>query len=521
MRPFPRINTAPLYKGVTLAALFMAACAGDGGLNQSGDPNNGGDPTGFGGDNNNNSPSNTAGNAGGNTNNNGGNTNTNKGGMTGTGGASATGGTAVPTPTTPGGYLKSGAWQGYAWAAVGGKGSVMPANFGMVRDFPLCASGTVDAGTSNTAMIGWNLNQASTTNPPVLTVNPAQKGIQVKVRNPGGSTLRLQLQGPKGATDATDRWCATIAGTGGFIPYDAFNTECWEGGKGTAYKGQPLAAAIVLVPGKESASTPFDFCIEQLGEGAGDASPPVGTGCALSGGPGEGTGSISGDEARLVTRGGRNYLVQNNVWNGNKQAQRLNFKGVSFEVSMQGNTQPTNGAPASYPSVFIGRNFGRMTSGSNLPRRVGDLAKVPTAWRWKAGANGQWNVSYDVWFSNNAGGDANSPTGGYLMVWLHKPNNAQPLGGVSGTETIAGKSWQVWTCPGACQNGVPVISYVPAGGQSILEMQFDLNDFIKNAKTKFPNQMKDSWYLTNVFAGFEIWNGGQGLTTEDFCAIVE
>jgi len=501
--------------GAVLTALCLAACAGDGGLNNPGSLDNGGDPIGAGGDNNTGNSGNHAGNLGGNPANVGGSSNNN------TNGSPTTGGTAGATPTTPGGYIKAGTWKGYAWTAAGGKASVMPKDFRTVRDFPLCASGTVEPGVENTAMIGWNLNQASTANPPVLTVNPAHKGIQVKVRNPGGSTLRVQLQGAKGATAPTDRWCATIAGTGGFISYDAFNTECWEGGKGAQYKGQPLAAAIVLVPGKDMVSTPFDYCIEQLGEGAGDPTPPVGTGCVLSGGPGVGGGSISGDETSHVTRGGRSYIVQNNVWNGNKQAQRLTVKGVSFEVTTQGNSQGTNGAPSSYPSVFIGKNFGRVTNGSNLPKRVGDLAKVATAWRWKAGANGQWNVSYDVWFSNNASGDANSPTGGYLMVWLHKPSAAQPLGSVSGTETIAGKSWQVWTCPGSCQNGVPVISYIPSGGQSVMELQFDLNDFIKNAKIKYPNQMKDAWFLSNVFAGFEIWNGGQGLATEDFCAIVE
>ena len=28
--------------------------------------------------------------------------------------------------------------------------------------------------------------------------------------------------------------------------------------------------------------------------------------------------------------------------------------------------------------------------------------------------------------------------------------------------------------------------------------------------------MNPSWYLTNVFAGFEIWNGGVGLEIKDF-----
>ena len=32
--------------------------------------------------------------------------------------------------------------------------------------------------------------------------------------------------------------------------------------------------------------------------------------------------------------------------------------------------------------------------------------------------------------------------------------------------------------------------------------------------------LQSSWYLTNVFAGFEIWNGGIGLETTDFSVTV-
>ena len=105
------------------------------------------------------------------------------------------------------------------------------------------------------------------------------------------------------------------------------------------------------------------------------------------------------------------------------------------------------------------------------------------------------------------------------MVWFYKPGNAQPLGSPSGTVSLGGKSWQVWSCGGGCQNGVPVISYVPASG-SINEWSFDLLDFIENARDQF-GVVQNSWYLTNVFAGFEIWSGGSGLKTDNFCAIVQ
>ncbi len=446
------------------------------------------------------------------------------GGGGGAGGsAGASGGTGGGSSgVVGGGYIVNGSWHGYAFTAVGGVATITPPNFGDVTDFPLCASGTVQNANDNVAMLGWNLNQAINEegeNHPALTVSPLLKGIYITLDNPGKSTLRLQIQSADGATNPLHRWCATIPGAGGFIGYDAFNTECWAGGKGVAYANEPIVSALVLVPGNPLAAVPFDFCVKGLVEADGDANPP-GAGCSLSEGPGEGGGNVTGTDTRTVTRKGRQYVVQNNVWNGNASAQTIDATGVSFTVSQQGNSQATTGAPASFPSVFIGNNFGHGTSGSNLPKQVSQLVNVPTGWRW-SGGSGEFNAAYDVWFSSGSGGDAQTPSGGYLMVWFRDPPSAQPLGAPAGTESLAGRSWTVWSCPGACQLGKPVISYVPVNGASVSEMSFDLNDFIQNAVTKYPTMLSSSWYLTNIFAGFEIWSGGQNAKTSDFCAIVE
>src|SRR6185369_15573348 len=226
------------------------------------------------------------------------------------------------------------------------------------------------------------------------------------------AALRVQVQGPNGATDANDRWCAPLFGSGGFIPWDAFNTKCWDG-SGTKYAGQPLTAAMILVPGS-TAAVPFDFCLDDLREAdapGGDA----GMGCSASGNAGSGTATLADRSGWTgVTREGRNYVVQNNVWDGSS-AQTLSVSGVSFEVTQQTGTNSTSGPPLSFPSVFIGSNYGRSTTGSNLPKKIGDLTRIPTGWSWTS-ASGTFNATYDVWFSAGPSGDANSPSGGYLMV---------------------------------------------------------------------------------------------------------
>jgi len=457
------------------------------------------------------------------------------GGVTGTGGDTATGGAGPGVPN--GGYLTAGGWKGYVWTATSVSGAtITPKHFGDLAQPPYCASGSVQpsANSGNVAMVGWNLNQLPTPEGgsplPTNSILPTLDGILVSVSNPGGSTLRLQIQGPNGGTVATDRWCATIPGSGGFIAYSSFNTECWAGGKGTAYdKSKPIVAAIVLVPGGGAAASAinYDFCINNIVESDMDG-PPPGTGCSLSGSAGEGTYNLTGSSRQLATRDGRQYVVQNNVWAGDSNNQAISSSGVSFEVTKQTNSVGTSGAPRSYPSVFIGSNFGApATSGSNLPRQVSAIVAsstgVPTGWRWSGTPSGAYNATYDVWFSSGAGGDSGSPSGGYLMVWYHSQgeaggNRPQPLGTDKGVVTVAGRQWNVWTCDSACQNGMKVTSYVPAGWSKINEFSFNLKDFIADAVTR--NQLQSSWYLSNVFAGFEIWSGGRGLKTENFCAVV-
>lgn len=195
--------------------------------------------------------------------------------------------TPTPDPTVPtsasfvvgdGGYITTPTWHGYAWSATdNGSGStIAPTVFEtFVAGSDLCVSGTV-AGTSDysaVAMLGFSLSQAkaaegaSAPDPvPVTPSNLLSGGIHYGVLNRGGTPLRVQIQGPNGATDPTDRWCADLFGSTGDISWREFDTECWEGGAGVLYEGEPLESVMVLVPGSLSAQS-FDFCIYELSEG--------------------------------------------------------------------------------------------------------------------------------------------------------------------------------------------------------------------------------------------------------------
>ncbi len=218
-----------------------------------------------------------------------------------------------------GGYFKSASWAGYAWASAN-EATISPEDFTENEEgAALCVNGSVSATEdwSGVAMLGINLNQMPGEDTPLGTVIPTEVGITVKVENPGGSSLRVQIQGPEGATDEDDRWCATIAGSGGSIPYERFNTKCWDD-SGESYQRQPLVSAAVLVPGANDVETTFDFCLTDLFDGLQDeagGSPPDG-------------GENSGDG--VVGHYGELYCGAGAKLHGSKTQSIAQVRGMSF-----------------------------------------------------------------------------------------------------------------------------------------------------------------------------------------------
>lgn len=173
-----------------------------------------------------------------------------------------------------GGYVTTLTWHGYAWTATDGvsASTISPADFSALpAGQQLCASGTV-AGTADysaVAMLGFSLSQdEGDPAPDPGTWSPLDDlqigGLTYNVTNNTGTPLRIQIQGPDGDTDPTQRWCAEIIGQTGSIFWHTFNTQCWEGGAGTAYNGiDALESIMVLVPG-DLAARAFDFCIYEI-----------------------------------------------------------------------------------------------------------------------------------------------------------------------------------------------------------------------------------------------------------------
>lgn len=157
------------------------------------------------------------------------------------------------------------------WDSITGTGStISPTDFAShTPGTAFCATGSVGPMTdySGVALLGYNINQAkdATTLGTWTPASISSGGVTVNVSNNGTSVLRVQIQGPNGATDATDRWCATMTTFNQqlLIPWSSFNTSCWDG-LGTWYAGQPLEAVVILVPGDDLFAVSFNFCLNSI-----------------------------------------------------------------------------------------------------------------------------------------------------------------------------------------------------------------------------------------------------------------
>jgi len=188
-----------------------------------------------------------------------------------------------PHASERGPYNEDDPWSGYLWIAKNGEGTTLTVSKSFaLKTFeePVCIRGSVAATTdsSGNAMVGMNVNQDDRSDAPPLALVPRLEGMQVEVQGNAASPLRVQVAARDGTTNPDARWCAAVPGAGGFIPWTAFNTACWDG-SGKAYKNEEISGAMLLVPGSAHSPVAYDFCLRRLAESDGPT-PGVGAGSA-------------------------------------------------------------------------------------------------------------------------------------------------------------------------------------------------------------------------------------------------
>ena len=212
----------------------------------------------------------------------------------------------------------------------------------------------------------------------------------------------------------------------------------------------------------------------------------------------QGTLSLAGGE----------YTLQNNEWNSTAPQCVTATTGTAWSVSTA-NFNLSGGAPATYPSIYKGCHWGACTTGSNLPIQVSKLGSATSSWSTVQPASGAYDVAYDLW-TNSTPTTGGQPDDSEIMIWLNSRGGVAPFGSKTATASISGHNWDVYTGRQAAWN---IVSYVLQGGATSvtgLDVKAMINDSVGRGTTGA------NAYLIDAEAGFEIWQGGQGLATNSF-----
>lgn len=202
---------------------------------------------------------------------------------------------------------------------------------------------------------------------------------------------------------------------------------------------------------------------------------------------------------------GKTYVAQNNIW-GADTAQCIDVNGTSFTVTASNHNNAINGLPAAYPSLFKGCHWTNCTNNSGMPIRVSSIGSASFNWNISTPNAGAWNAAAEAWFNTTP--VPGPPDGAELMIWFDHRGGVNPAGSQVGTVFIDGTTWEIWYG----YIGWHYIAYrrtTPSHASTI-----NLKSFINDAVSR--GYMQSSWYLMDMEAGFEIWQGGQGLKTNSF-----
>jgi cellulose 1,4-beta-cellobiosidase len=95
------------------------------------------------------------------------------------------------------------------------------------------------------------------------------------------------------------------------------------------------------------------------------------------------------------------------------------------------------------------------------------------------------------------------------MIWLNHNGPVQPFGSKVATTTVNGVSYDVWFGT----QGWNTVSYTMTNPTASVS-NLDVDGLTADAMSR--GYIQPSWFLIDVEAGFEMWQGGAGLATNSF-----
>lgn len=203
-------------------------------------------------------------------------------------------------------------------------------------------------------------------------------------------------------------------------------------------------------------------------------------------------------------------IYQQNEWNSSAtQCASVDPSTGAWSLTRADFDLPTNGPPATYPSVFLGCHWGTCSGDPSFPVRVSDISSATSSWRTTQVSSGAYDVAYDIW-TNTAPSTSGQPDGSEIMIWLNSGGGVRPAGSNVDTVRLSGATWEVWTTRMGGWNYVAYRRTLGVTSVSDLDVKAFLDDSVARGSTD------PSWYLLDGEAGFEIWQGGLGLGSTSF-----
>ena len=201
------------------------------------------------------------------------------------------------------------------------------------------------------------------------------------------------------------------------------------------------------------------------------------------------------------------YTVENNEWNSGASECVSTDGNADFAVANSAISNATNGAPGGYPAIYKGCHWGACTANSGLPIQVGSLTpgEVTTSWTTNQTYAGAYDVAYDIWY-NQSPTTSGQPNAEEMMIWLNDNGGVEPAGSVVATNvTLGGHTYNIWY---GTQSTWDTVTYDMTSGTTSVS-GLDLAPLVQDAISR--GYIQPSWWLIDIEAGFELWQGGAGL----------
>jgi hypothetical protein len=216
--------------------------------------------------------------------------------------------------------------------------------------------------------------------------------------------------------------------------------------------------------------------------------------------------------AGVITAQGAHFVVKNDNYGGGRECLAVRGRWPNFTVTHS--PVPTwHAKPQAYPFILRGCSWGTCSPDSGLPRRVSMLRRPVATWDTTQVPHGRWDAAFDIWIGRHPM-TTGQARGAELMIWLGARRIKVPAR--TRIVRIDHARWYLehWrACHlGDCWNYVQFRRVRP-----VLDVRrLPLLPFVHRAEKK--GWVSPGWWLENIEAGFELWQGGRGLATDWFWA---